>query len=613
MAAVAGSKSTLGMLFPAWAALLFHGSVYTGTPDDNMFCNLGFCISLGKMLIVSEEGLCAYIPCSFSAPHFTPQSIVWFKCSQSKGGCGDTEIIFHSKNRSKVSNDFRYRVWMSEIDVSRRDCSIMINNLKASDSGVYLLRVNGLLSNKPDGYTFRNTVWLTVTALRQKPALQIPTLVAGQAATLTCEAPGICSGFIPAISWMWRSTEENTSLGVVPNLTTSNSEIFTSPYGIKYRSSLVFTATAEHHGRDITCKVSYWRNNVTTETTGTLNVTYVKPLYISGQTTLKAGDTLILLCTVDSFPPSRLTWKVPDLNATKVRRGLQPSPTITSAYLVIPNMTTAHAGRYECTTTQNTAHVDVMVTWFTGILNGSGCSMRGPLLTCVCISGGVPLPAISWPLLGNRTVCSADTAVYNHTINASFVLLVDDLNITAVACVSVHRNGEDRKMLQVQKTLKSEDQDVKKIMSMLRPDVFIAFLSGALLSAILCWLSKTICRKAKKSSGGLARELMDPQEEPQEYALKDCGEEGSKADVEYASINFSALRRNDAREVVTSHHGTEYAEIKTKGDGDRLPEQNDDQTEEIKVEDRTESEDDKKEEEEEEEVVYSNVKDAMMS
>ncbi|XP_061530101.1 sialic acid-binding Ig-like lectin 5 isoform X3 [Phycodurus eques] len=565
LAPLVASKSPFRMFLLAWATMLFHGSVYTaGTSHGNNICTLGFCISLNKTEIVSEVGLCAYIPCSFSTTGFTPQSVVWFKCSQSKRKCDDSEIIFHSRNRGKVPNDFRDRVRMLEADVSRRDCSIIVNDLTPSDSGAYQLRVNGLLLNKrEDGFTFKNRVLVTVTALRQKPTVWIPTLAAGQAATLTCVAPGLCSGFVPTLSWTWRPAGEDNSLAVVANLTAFRREMFTAPLALKYKSSLTFNATAKHHGRDIMCKVSYWGSNVTTEKTVTLNVTYVKPPSILGQTTLKAGDTLTLFCIVDSFPPSRVTWNFPNFNATNVRRGPHLNTTIASASLVIPNVTAAHSGRYECAVTHHTAHVDVMVTWFTGILDGSGCSLRGPLLTCVCVSGGVPLPVVTWPLLENRTVCSAVTAVSDDSVNTSFALLVDDLAVSAVECVSMHKNGEDRKTLHVQITIEWEEQGLKKIM--LRLGVFIAFLSGALLSVILCWLSKTCCR-AKKSSGGLDLELMAPQEDPQEYGLKDCGEEGSKADVEYASINFSALRRNNTREVATNHQGTEYAEIKTKGD-----------------------------------------------
>ncbi|XP_077430959.1 sialic acid-binding Ig-like lectin 5 isoform X2 [Vanacampus margaritifer] len=590
-----------------WVVLLFHVSIYTARSHE--FCTSGFCINLSRTDIVSEMGLCVVIPCSFSASDFTPQSVVWFKCPQSKNRCSDSEIIFHSKNSDKVLDGFQGRVRMLETDVTRKDCSIIVNDLTPSDSGAYQMRVNGLLANKTTGFMFKNRVFVNVMTLWQKPTVLSPTAVAGQASTFTCMAPGLCSGYVPTISWAWRRAGDNDSHAIVNNLTISRYTF--SPTALRYKSTWTFNATAEHHGRDVTCKVSYYGVNVTTEKTVKLYVTYEKPPSIFGRTTLKEGDTLTLFCKGQSFPPSRVMWNLPSINATNVPRRSPLNPTASNASLVIPNVTTGHSGRYECVATQHTAHVDVMVTWFAGILDGSGCLLRGQMLTCVCISGGVPPPAITF-LLANRTVCSAVAAKSNDRVNGSVTLIAGDLNnISAVECVSTHKDGEDRKALNVRIT---EQEGMKKIVTMLRPDIFIAFLSGALLSAILCWLSWTCCSKAKKSPGRSDLELLAPQEDPQEHDIKDVGEAATKADVDYASINFSALRRNKTREAATNHQATEYAEIKTKGDGGQSVEHDDDKgKEEITVEDKTQGNNDEEEKEEEEEALYSNVKEAMMS
>ncbi|XP_051921613.1 sialic acid-binding Ig-like lectin 5 isoform X1 [Hippocampus zosterae] len=598
-------NSAFRMFFLAGAALLLHVCVDTAiASQSNNFCKGPFCINLDKTEIVSEAGLCTVIPCSFSAIDFTPQSMVWFKCSQSKSRCGDSEI------------GFRNRVRMLQSNVSRWNCSIMINNLRPSDSGAYQLRVNGLLRNTVEGFTYKKRVLITVTPLRQKPTVWSEPMTAGQSAMLTCVAPGLCSGSIPTISWAWKQSLDNDTHAVVPNATTFQWETLT-PLHWRYKSTLTFNANAEHHGRDVTCQVYYWGVNETTEKTVTLNVTYAKPPSISGRTTVKEGDTLTLLCNADSFPPSRVFWNLPYSNGTNVQSGSQMSPTGASAFLVIPNVTAAHSGRYQCVATHYTVHVNVTVTWFGGILNGSGCSLRGPVLTCVCISGGVPRPSIMWPLLANTTFCSAVTAVSDDSVNSSVTLIVDGLNISAVECVSMHQDGGLRKTLTVQrKTLEWEDSErgMKNMTTMFRLKVFIAFLSGALLSAILCWFSRTCCRKPKKSPGHLDLELVEPQDEddPQDSGRKIVGEEATKADVEYASINFSALRRNNTREVTTTHQATEYAQIKTKGNGNESLEHNDDkEKDEMTAENRTQC--NNKNEEKEEEALYSNVKDAMMS
>ncbi|KAM9805724.1 sialic acid-binding Ig-like lectin 14 [Syngnathus typhle] len=512
------------MFFLTWAPLFFHVSDYTAAvashSDD--FCEKGFCISLSKSQIVSEVGLCVVIPCSFSSA-FTPHSLVWFKCPRTKSRCSDTEIIFHSKNRGKIQERFRDRVGMLEPDARRGNCSIVVNDLTFSDSGSYQLRVNGLVSSKPDGFTFtrrplggavlylggarvtlgnRLFFWqYSIGSALRKPTVLLPKMTAGQAATLTCVAPGLCStAFIPTIHWAWSGATDNDTRPAVTDLDLGMA-------AQRYYSTLTFNVTAEHHGRGVTCAVSFWRVNVTTEMTVTLNVSYAKLPSILGQTTLKRGDTLSLLCNADSFPPSSITW-----NVTNVPLGSQLKPSLASASLVIPNVTAAHSGRYECVATNRTVHVDVMVTWFAGIVNGSGCWLQGQLLTCVCISGGVPPPAITWPSLANRTVCGAVTAVSADSVTSNVTLIGDHLNISAVECVSVHKDGEDRKILKLQITLEQEDQGMKKLVSMLRLDVLIAFFSGAFVSALLCWLARTCCSKAKKSPGRLDLEPLASQE-----------------------------------------------------------------------------------------------------
>ncbi|XP_057691281.1 sialic acid-binding Ig-like lectin 14 [Corythoichthys intestinalis] len=534
------------MFLLSWATLLYHAYVYTVSVSKSD----GFQIHT-KHKIVSEVGLCAIIPCSFSAANFMTNSIVWFKC---EGKCIDRNIIFHSKNKTKIQEDFKDRVQMLAVNANRWDCGIIINDLTLSDSGSYMLRVNGLLNDRSDGYSFKDRVVLNVTALSQKPIMMVQTLSDGQEATLTCKTPAVCFSKATNISWAWKGIGDDYSHAVIPNITSMTNS----------SSSLTFNASAEHHRREITCKVSYLRSKVSTETTVTLNVTYVRPPSISGPTTVKSGDRISLTCNVDTFPPSVVTWKFPNSNTTIIQNELQPNTTITSSDLVIPNVTSAHSGRYECTAANYTTHMHVMVTWFAGILPGSGCLLQDQVLTCVCISSGVPLPTVTWPTLDNRTACTVNT-VSDDRVNSSIVLIVRDRDISAVECVSMQEDEREGKTLEVQKIL-GEDQAFKSFLTSLRPDVFIAFLSGALLSAILCWSFRRCCRKPNNSSGSLDMELVATQEDPQVYGLKNGGKGATRADVEYADINFSVLKRNNTREAATNCQATEYSEIKTKDD-----------------------------------------------
>ncbi|XP_075962732.1 Schwann cell myelin protein-like [Anarhichas minor] len=763
-----------------WTTLLF--SVRGITADAGAavkeHCDNGYCITLSEGEITAEAGLCVVIPCSFTtASGFTPQHMMWYKCEPYERRCVDSDVILHTKNSNKVQSGFIGRVSLLEPDVSLRNCSIIINDLTGSDSGSYQLRVQ---SGSDNGFTFSLKATVSVKGLTQKPTVMIPPLTEGQQTTLTCTAPGLCSGSDPNITWTWRGAGEKDS-HITGNITAVTQ---------RHSSTLTFNPSAEQHGTDVTCKVSF-TNSITTEETVTLNVTYVKEFRITGNTSVKEGETLHLTCSVESFPPSLITWTKPSetnmqngietnwqnntetfmqrergigtfsisnvttedsgryicraeylnqtlvenvdvkvkyvrkplitgdttveegdaLNLTcrvesfppshitwtvlgsntKLDNGLDTDlqnhtgsatlvipnvttedsgryicraeylnktlvenvdvkvkyvrkPLITgdttveegdalnltcrvesfppshitwtvlgsntkldngldtdlqnhtgSATLVIPNVTTEDSGRYICTAQHLdrtvTTYADVTVTWFSKILNNSGCEVESEVLTCVCISEGFPLPTINWPLLNNHTEYSVITTVSNHTVSSTVTLTVKDHSNTSVECVSSNENGEAKENLKIRMTIleKEKADQSKELVSWL--EVIIAFLIGVLLSAVLCCLATKCHRKNQKISRNLdaSLEMVTSQEAPlidagqavddDQTFYQDLaeGEEGAAAaeqaapdlnggpkDVEYASIDFSVLRRKNTRDAAKKQETTEteYAEIK---------------------------------------------------
>uniref|UniRef100_A0A3P8NF81 Ig-like domain-containing protein n=1 Tax=Astatotilapia calliptera TaxID=8154 RepID=A0A3P8NF81_ASTCA len=271
--------------------------------------------------LTAEAGLCVVIPCSFTtAANFTPKHTVWYKCEASKK-CSDADITFHSnKNNEKVQSGFKGRVSRLEPDVSQKNCSIIINDLKESDSGFYQLRVTGVLNGQQE-QSCRNTI------LSHKPTVMIPTLTEGQQATLTCTAPGLCSGSVPQITWTWRGE------GGTESYITGNSTV--------HVSTLTFNPSAEHHNTNVTCKIRF-TGDATAQKTSGLNVNYVKEVNITGVTTVRDGEALNLTCNVHSFPPSLIIWSKLGYNETlHIDTG--------SANLVIINVTAGYAGQYVCT------------------------------------------------------------------------------------------------------------------------------------------------------------------------------------------------------------------------------------------------------------------------
>ncbi|XP_028428478.1 sialic acid-binding Ig-like lectin 10 [Perca flavescens] len=445
-----------------WATLLFSvrdtGASVGGTP----FCDNRFCITLSGE-ITAEAGLCVVIPCSFTTSYyFTPQNIVWYKCEPSKQKCSDPDIIFHTnKNNNKTQSGFKGRVSLLEPDVSRRNCSIIVNDLTESDSGSYQLRVNGYLNGRKDGFTFSPRTTVSVKGLTQKPTVMIPPLTEGQQSTLSCIAPGLCSGSVPEISWTWRGAGEKDS-HITGNITAFRTENLTAVTQ-RHSSTLTFNSSAEHHGTNVSCKVSF-TNNITTEETVTLNVAYVKEVTVTGNTSVKEGETLILRCSVESFPPSLIKWYTSSdrnmQNGTetnlqndiltdlqnKTKTFLQENNKMET--LVISNMTTTNSGPYFCIANHlnNTLvkKVDVTVIYKRRcVITGDTTVKEGDALNLTCSVESFPPSHITWTVLGSNTNLhiGPDTHLQNNTGSATLVIP----NVTAehsgqYICTAQHLN-----------------------------------------------------------------------------------------------------------------------------------------------------------------------------
>uniref|UniRef100_A0AAZ1XI16 Ig-like domain-containing protein n=1 Tax=Oreochromis aureus TaxID=47969 RepID=A0AAZ1XI16_OREAU len=260
-----------------WSALFVSvkGSIAdTGASAwGQQLCVGRYCVTLSERELTAEAGLCVVIPCSFTnADEFTPNHTIWYKCEASQKFCTDADIIFHSNKNTdtKAQSGFEGRVSSLEPDVSQKNCSIIINDLKESDSGSYQLRVHGVLNGKQDAFTFIPRVNVSVKGLSQKPTVMIPTLTEGQQATLTCTAPGLCSGSVPEITWTWRGAGGTESY-ITGNSTDFKTENLTDVTQ-RHSSTFTFNPSAEHHDTSVTCNINF-TGGESTEKTLTVNVT----------------------------------------------------------------------------------------------------------------------------------------------------------------------------------------------------------------------------------------------------------------------------------------------------------------------------------------------------
>uniref|UniRef100_A0A3P9H2G9 Ig-like domain-containing protein n=1 Tax=Oryzias latipes TaxID=8090 RepID=A0A3P9H2G9_ORYLA len=229
-------------------------------------CFNGFCISVSDEEITAESGLCVVIPCSFQTPsYFNPQHLIWFKCESDKR-CGDSDIIFHTnKNTNKpLKSEFLGRVSLLDPDLNHQNCSIIISDVRESDSGFYQFRVIGYYNGMPNGFTFVFFCRNMKPYLLQKPTVTLPDLTVGHQATLTCTAPALCSKSPPGITWMWRGAAENDPL-TNGSITAFKNESLTAVTQ-RHHSTLTFIPTTEHHNSKITCRIQFSDDTTTEET-----------------------------------------------------------------------------------------------------------------------------------------------------------------------------------------------------------------------------------------------------------------------------------------------------------------------------------------------------------
>uniref|UniRef100_A0A8C6NUA7 Ig-like domain-containing protein n=1 Tax=Nothobranchius furzeri TaxID=105023 RepID=A0A8C6NUA7_NOTFU len=391
----------------------------------------GYCVTLNDGVVTAEAGLCVEIPCSFTSL-FDPEMIISFKCDPSQGDWTTCPVAFNSSLTSKNG-----RVSLLESDISKKNCSIRINNLIDSDSGSYLLRVEGRGPGHKYTYTVAKTT-LSLTALQQKPTLVVPPLTEGQQTTLTCTAPGLCPGSPPNITWRWRGEEEE-DFNITGNITAVTQT---------HSSTLTFNPSAEHHGTNITCKISF-TGDTTTEETVTLNVTceYNFLLYrlllqpeIAGATTAEEGDALTLTCTADSdtltlnctadtFPPSLITWTKSGTNKTLSNKTAPDSGT---SDLLVHNVTAEDSGHYLCTSNYlNTSTQDVNVTVISKV---ELC-----WVFFLCGVDGFPQTFLTWTKLSSNSILN------NGTGSATlFISNVTSDHAGRYICTAEHLNNTER-------------------------------------------------------------------------------------------------------------------------------------------------------------------------
>uniref|UniRef100_A0A674JNT6 Ig-like domain-containing protein n=1 Tax=Terrapene triunguis TaxID=2587831 RepID=A0A674JNT6_9SAUR len=378
----------------------------------------GFTLTVPQSVSV-QVGLCVLVPCTFTYPASydtdNPRAQLYRYWYKDPADVGQNTPVASSDSNRGVSQETQGRFRLAE-NPAHGDCSLQISDAQQTDAGRYFLRVEkGKLK-----YSYRSSA----DGLTEEPEIQISPaqrvpgmLLAGEPVTVTCTAPGRCSGTPPRVTWTGPFSDTARDVSVqLANSTWAHS------------SMLSFTPSPGDHGQELDCSVIYGpaQGPSTSRTirlhglsrppaeltvmvygaSGSVLFLFPDPDTLVGngsQLTAQEGDSLRFLCSVASNPPAALGW---------VRRAVEGTHPVgeNQLRLELPNVTAEDGGLYGCwaQNKESSAQGTFQLLWGKPVGTGlnSSCQRQRPSVSCSCSLRSHPPPRLQWqvdgePLAGN--------------------------------------------------------------------------------------------------------------------------------------------------------------------------------------------------------------------
>ncbi|XP_072919119.1 myelin-associated glycoprotein-like [Hemitrygon akajei] len=198
----------------------------------------------------------------------------------------------------------------------------------------------------------------------------------------------------PASNLRWRH------LGVTLNTTSSSNKLWLVFPQVTPQQAGDYQCVAENkHGtaeRAVTLTVEYAPQNLSITSTNSVNNSWVN---------IKEGIPTSILCSVQSFPVSNLTWR--HLSIT-----LNTTSSSNELWLEFPQVTPQQAGVYQCVAENEHGMAERAITlsveYKPEISRDSGCTRTPEVITCVCAARSNPPGELTWHLplanlSGNQT------------------------------------------------------------------------------------------------------------------------------------------------------------------------------------------------------------------
>ncbi|XP_059813425.1 myelin-associated glycoprotein-like isoform X1 [Hypanus sabinus] len=347
--------------------------------------------------VTTQRGLCARIPCHYRYPS-NVNNLSWTGIWYNSDNPNSAPIVFHSSDHSQEMQKFQSRTRLSG-NLKDDDCSLVIDNITEEDEGPYFFRIEFVGG---DRYNYLPATQLRVSDFTDKPTIFAAELVEGKSVNIKCVFNTTCDGTSPTLTWV-------TPTDVPPSVSSSVTRWHNT---LTYTSVLTMTPALKHHGQSLTCRVRY--PSVSSEQTLTLTVQYAPQDFSITSTNsvnnswvnMKEGIPTSILCSVQSFPVSNLTWR--HLGVT-----LNTTSSNNELWLVFPQVTPQQAGDYQCvaknkhgtaeravTLTVEYAPQNLSIT-STNNVNNSWVNMKEGIPTSIlCSVQSFPVSNLKWRHLG---------------------------------------------------------------------------------------------------------------------------------------------------------------------------------------------------------------------
>ncbi|XP_067831292.1 uncharacterized protein [Heptranchias perlo] len=401
-------------------------------------CNARWSVVIPKR-VSAVLGSCALIPCTFEEPIYDATLKGWWK----KGGpdpCKSGEsVIYSSRDPHGQRYNYADRAEFSG-DLEKSQCSLLINNIRKSDEGIYCFFLIIVWHN--GGYhTGRSQVLLSVS---DKPEISgYGELTSGKTARLTCSITHSC----PYDKLQLRWNDNNGSLPL-PWDAKDGAEIFNEPSGSWIVSSvLTFTPSSAHDGKKLGCTIIL--NGFPSSSPQTLNLEIKYGLEnptVNSSIVAVEGSSLLLYCTAWGKPAVRLRW---------VKNGEDIIKSSTSELTqTFQNIKSEDDGEYWCVAknSRGTANSStrISVEYKPTIVSGPICTNSEDWTDCNCSVRANPPANITWGLNGRIiTGNRSDVKVFSWAVN--IYLVQSSLTLThptgtgtriEISCVAANVHGD---------------------------------------------------------------------------------------------------------------------------------------------------------------------------